>query len=94
MLAPWSRSARSNGPKKPESVCTPGRVKSSVPTASSAVADAQVLPVVALAERPHERGRLAGPERHGQRVPRAHARGGLLGGQLLHPAQRLNRRGP
>ena len=45
--------------------------------------DAQIGPVLALAERAHERGRLAGAERHPQRVGGLKARGGLLGGELL-----------
>ena len=45
--------------------------------------DAQIRPVLALAERAQERRRLAGAERHTQRVDGLQPCGGLLGGQLL-----------
>jgi hypothetical protein len=45
--------------------------------------DAQICPVLALAERAHERRRLAGAQRHTQRVVGLESCGGLLGGQLL-----------
>ncbi len=45
--------------------------------------DAQICPVLALAERTQKRRRLAGAERHPQGVDGRQASGGLLGGQLL-----------
>ncbi len=45
--------------------------------------DAQIRPVLALAERAKERGGLAGTEGHAQRVFGVEPRGGLLGAQFL-----------
>jgi hypothetical protein len=45
--------------------------------------DAKIRPVLALAERTQERGRLTGPQGHSQRVFGVEPRGGLLGGQFL-----------
>jgi hypothetical protein len=45
--------------------------------------DAQICPVLALAECTHERRRLAGAERHTQRVVGLQPCGGLLGGELF-----------
>ena len=47
----------------------------------------KVGPVLALAERTQERGRLAGAERDAQRVVGCQACGGLLGGQLVGMAR-------
>jgi hypothetical protein len=45
--------------------------------------DAKIRPVLALAERTQERGRLTGPQGHSQSVFGVEPRGGLLGGQFL-----------
>ena len=45
--------------------------------------DPQVVPVVALTERRHERGRLPGRERDPERVGGLEAGGGIGGGELL-----------
>ena len=45
--------------------------------------DAQIGPIVALTQRAHEGRRLAGSERHPQRVGGLDPCGGLLGGQLF-----------
>ena len=52
--------------------------------------DTQICPVLALAERAQEGRRLAGAERHAQRVVGLQAGGGLLGGELLgHGAESI-----
>ena len=68
MFAPWSRSARSTGPKKPEQVVHAGVLVGLAPGEQQRAVDPQVGPVVALAERRHEGGRLAGAERDPERV--------------------------
>ena len=91
MLAPWSRSSRSIGPKKPRQVVDVRVVEHLAYQASEQRAvDAQVLPVVALAERLQERGRLAGAERDPERVGRLEQGGGLLRADRLRHCGRPN----
>ena len=87
MLAPWSRSARSTGPKKPGEVVDVRVLERLRPGEQQRAVDPQVGPVVALAERRHERRRLPGAERDAERVAAAGAaRRPPAGSRLRHPA--------